>query len=282
MPESVSVLELGCGTGDLLAALKPSDGLGVGFSQTVIERAKATHPNLRFRYGDVENLDDVVELGAQFDVILMQDTIGALDDCLESLRGLHRYCRPNTRIIVSYHSRMQEPFLLLYTRLRTKELARPSNWLSNQDLANLLNLAEFDVTKRDWRVLCPFRRFGIGRLINRYIATLPLIRKLCLRNYVIARPQPKEQVADVSTTVVVPCRNERGNIEAVLTRMPKFSSDLEVIFVEGNSTDGIWEKVQEVLHAHRDLPMTIKAFKQLGHGKGMRSERVLPEPAKIS
>lgn len=268
VPDSVSVLELGCGTGDLLAALKPSEGLGIDFSQTVIERAKVMHPNLRFQHGDVESLDDVVELGAQFDVILMQDTIGALDDCLETLRDLHRYCRPNTRIIVSYHSHMWQPFLLLYTRLSTKEHARPSNWLANQDIANLLNLAGFDVIKRDWRVLCPFRLFGIGRLINRYIATLPLIRKLCLRNYVIARPQPKEQVTDISTTVVVPCRNERGNIESVLTRMPKFCSELEVIFVEGNSTDGTWEKVQEVLHTHRDLPMTIKAFKQPGQGKG--------------
>ena len=268
VPNSVRVLELGCSTGDLLAALKPSEGLGVDFSQIAIDHAKAKHPNLRFQYGDVENLDDIVESDAKFNVIMMQDTIGALDDCLETFRGLHRYCQPNTRIIVSYHSRLWEPFLLLYTRLVNKELARPSNWLSSEDIANLLDLAGFDVIKRDWRILCPFRIFGIGRLINQYIATLPMIRKLCLRNYVIARPRLNEQSGDISTSVIVPCRNERGNIEAALTRMPKFCSNLEIIFVEGNSTDGTWEKIQEVLQTHHDLPMTIKAFKQPGRGKG--------------
>ncbi|MSP32207.1 MAG: glycosyltransferase [Pseudolabrys sp.] len=268
VPNSIRVLELGCSTGDLLAALKPSEGLGIDFSQAMIDRAKVKHSNLHFERGDVEKLDDVIQSDAEFDVILMQDTIGALDDCLETFRSLHRYCQSNTRIIVSYHSRMWEPFLLLYTRLKTKELARPSNWLSSQDIVNLLDLAGFDVIKRDWRVLCPFRLFGIGRLINRYIATLPLIRKLCLRNYVVARPYPKTRRADVSTTVVVPCRNERGNIDAAIVRMPQFCSKLEVIFVEGNSTDGTWEKIQEALHTHRDLPITIKAFKQVGHGKG--------------
>jgi glycosyltransferase involved in cell wall biosynthesis len=91
---------------------------------------------------------------------------------------------------------------------------------------------------------------------------------LCLRNYVIARPYPNAQAADASTTVVVPCRNERGNIEAALNRMPAFCPKLEVIFVEGNSTDGTWEKVQEVLQTHSHLPMTLKAFKQPGRGKG--------------
>ena len=268
VPAGARALELGCGTGDLLADLDLSDALGVDFSPATIARARAKHANLRFQHGDVENLEGVVDPGAQFDVILMQDTIGALDDCLETFRGLHRYCHPGTRIIVSYHSRMWEPLLLLYTRLTNKELARPSNWLSSQDIANLLDLAGFDVIKRDWRILSPFRLFGLGRLINRYVATLPLIRKLCLRNYVIARPYPKAQAADVSTTVVVPCRNERGNIEAALTRMPTFCSKLEVIFVEGNSTDGTWEKVQEVLQTHSHLPMTLKAFKQPGRGKG--------------
>ena len=194
VPDSARILELGCGTGDLLAALNPSDGLGVDFSQVAIERARAKHPDLRFQLGDVENLEGVVEAGEQFDVILMQDTIGALDDCLETFRGLHRYCHSGTRIIVSYHSRMWQPFLRLYTRFTTKELARPSNWLSSEDIANLLDLAGFDVIKREWRILCPFRLFGLGLLINRYIATLPLIRKFCLRNYVVARG-PSESAA---------------------------------------------------------------------------------------
>src|SRR5262249_31897114 len=147
----------------------------------------------------------------------------------------------------SYHSRLWEPLMLLHARFVTKKRMLPQNWLSSQDIANLLHLADFDVIKREWRIFSPVRLFGIGRLINRFIATLPLIRKLCSRNYVVARPRPQVWTAAPSTTVVVPCRNERGNIESAITRTPTLSDDLEFIFIEGGSIDGTWDEIQRVI-----------------------------------
>ena len=266
VPEGRHVLDLGCGTGDLLASLKPSRGVGIDFSQAMVERARALNPRLTFLHGDVEALDDISDLNGTFDVIIMSDTIGALDDCLETFRRLHRYCEPHTRIIVTYHSALWEPLFAVYAWLTQREASPPSNWLSSQDIANLLHLADFDVIKREWRMLSPFRLLGLGRLINRFVATLPLIRKLCLRNYVIARARPVQDQAGLSTTVVIPCRNERDNIEAAVKRIPTFGSDIEVIFVEGGSVDGTWEKIQEVIAANPGV--SIRAFKQLGQGKG--------------
>jgi SAM-dependent methyltransferase len=266
VPEGKRVLDLGCGAGELLDKLRPADGIGVDIGQTVIDRAKARYPNLSFIHGDVENLEEISEIDGAFDVIVMSDTIGSLDDCLETFRSLHRYCTPHTRVIVTYHSTFWEPLFVAYAWLTRRETSLPSNWLSSEDIANLLHLADFETIKREWRILCPFRLFGIGHLINRFIATLPLIRKLCLRNYVVARPRPQQSLGDISTTVVVPCRNERGNIEAAVKRMPAFCSDLEIIFVEGGSRDGTWEELQRVIAAYPKSD--IKAFKQAGVGKG--------------
>jgi SAM-dependent methyltransferase len=260
------VLELGSGSGVLLAALEPSEGTGVDFSAAAVAQAAARHPRLTFIQGDVEALDTVAGLQGTYDVIVMSDTIGALDDCLDTFQNLHRFCRPDTRVIVSYHARLWEPLLLLYARLRTGRLWRPSNWLSSHDIANLFELADFDVIKREWRMLCPFRLLGLGRLINRFVATLPFIRKLCLRNYVVARPRPWQPLGELSTTVVVPCRNERGNIDAAVRRMPAFCRDIEIIFVEGGSRDGTWEEIQRVIAAYPQHD--IKAFQQTGTGKG--------------
>jgi hypothetical protein len=55
VPEGSRVLDLGCGIGDLLAALKPSIGVGVDFSPAMLEQARARHPHLRFVLGDVED-----------------------------------------------------------------------------------------------------------------------------------------------------------------------------------------------------------------------------------
>ncbi len=265
MPEGLRVLDLGCGTGALLAEIKPARGVGVDFSEAMIERARAKHPHLTFVHGDVEALDGL-DLGGPFDVIVMSDTIGTLDDCEETFRSLHRFCTPDTRIIVVYHNRMWEPLSMLHGRLTRRRPSRPQNWLSSRDIANLFFLSDFDVIKREWRMLSPFRLLGIGRLLNRYVATLPLIRKLCLRNYVIARALPQRPAEALSASIIVPCRNERGNIEAAVTRTPKFAASQEIIFVEGGSADGTWEEIERVKAAYPDL--AIKAFKQPGKGKG--------------
>jgi SAM-dependent methyltransferase len=266
VPEGKRVLDLGCGMGDLLASLKPSKGVGVDISPRMVEAARRAHPELTFLPGDVEAVDDLAGIDETFDVVIMSDTLGWLDDCLETFRGLHRFCAPHTRIIVTYHSTLWEPLFSGYAWLVGRETPPPPNWLSSLDIANLLHLSDFDVIRREWRILSPFRLFGLGRLINRFIATLPLIRKLCLRNYVVARPRPGRAQSELSTSVVVPCRNERGNIEAAIERLPKFCSKLDVIFVEGGSSDGTWEKIQEVIAANPEVP--IKAFKQAGRGKG--------------
>jgi ubiquinone/menaquinone biosynthesis C-methylase UbiE len=266
VPPGKTILQLGSGNGHLLAALNPPQGVGIDFSTQKIARAQSAHPDLTFVCADVENLPEAPELAKTFDVVLLSDTVGSLDDCLATLQDLHRFCHPDTRLIVSYYTRLWNPLLVLYTKLAASQRYVQRNWLSNQDIANLLQLADFDVVKQEWRILLPFRLFGLGRLINRFVATLPLIRKLCLRNYVVARPRPPAEKAVLSASVIVPCRNERGNIEAAIRRMPNFCPDIEIIYVEGNSSDGTWEEVLRVQQAYPRI--NIKAFQQTGKGKG--------------
>ena len=266
IPAGKRILDLGCGNGNLLNVLQPSEGVGIDFSAAKISRAKAAHPHLKFICDDVENLADAPELVEKFDYIVVSDTIGSLDDCLATFQTLHRFCKPETRIIVSYYSRLWDPLQVLYTKLAAGHRFVRRNWLSNQDITNILQLADFDVIKREWRMLSPFRLFGLGRLLNRFVATLPLIRKATLRNYVVARAQPLAATQPLSASIVIPCRNERGNIEAAVQRIPAFSPNIEIIFVEGISTDGTWDEVKRVKAAYPQH--NIKIFQQGGKGKG--------------
>ena len=266
VPAGKRVLALGCGNGNLLNALEPAIGVGVDFSPAKIEMARRTYPHLRFLCADVENLGAAPDPTGTFDFIIIPDTVGSLDDCLATVQQLHRFCQAETRLIVSYYTRLWDSLLLLYTKIAARHRLVRRNWLSNQDIVNILQLADFDVVKREWRMLSPFRLLGLGRLINRFVATLPLIRKLGLRNCVVARPKPAPKRIELSVSVIVPCRNERGNIEAAVRRIPPFSPDIEIVFVEGNSTDGTWEELLRV----KDLfpASKIKAFRQTGKGKG--------------
>ncbi len=267
VPKGARVLDLGCGTGQLLASLDPEYGVGIDFSSQMVEIAREKFPALTFEVGDVEAPETIANLEGPFDVIIVSDTIGYFDDCEQTLRNLHQLCTPDTRIIVAYFSRYWEPVLRL-AEICGFKMRQPSlNWLSTDDIGNLLHLADFDIIKRDWRQLVPRRLFGVGSLINRFIGTMPGLRRLSLRNYLVARPLPKQPDDGLSVTVLVPCRNERGNIESAVTRMPRFADDMEILFVEGNSSDGTFEECERVRDAYTG-EWDIKAVRQDGKGKG--------------
>jgi SAM-dependent methyltransferase len=261
IPEGAKVLELGCGIGNLLDALKPSVGVGVDFSSAMVNEAKQRHQHLQFYVGDIEDPAVIASLDGPFDYIVLSDTIGTLDDCEATLGLLHPLCHRDTRVVISYYSHLWEPILNLGSRLglRTEQVEQ-NNFLSPLDIQNLLTLANFDVVKREWRQLIPRRFFGVGSLVNRYIGTLPIIRGLCLRHYLVARSIPKVIPVVNSATVVIPCRNERGNIQAAVTRLPVFCPDLEIIFVEGHSKDDTLAEINRVIadFPERDIKVTVQ------------------------
>ena len=267
VPPGLRVLELGCGTGSLLARLEPSEGIGVDFSPAMIEIACARYPHLDFRVGDVEDQAVIDDLsGTPFDAIVLSDTIGTLEDLQSTFARLHDLCSADTRLIVAYRSGLWYPLLRLGEFLGLKMPALSENSLSTDDIGNILGLADFEEVKREWRQLLPKRWLGLGPLLNRYIATLPLVRRLCLRNYMVLRSTRAAAPAVPSATIVIPCRNERGNIEAAVRRVPRFAPDQEIIFVEGHSTDGAFDEIRRIIACHPDLD--IKATIQDGKGKG--------------
>src|SRR5215468_282391 len=232
IPEGARVLELGCGTGDLLAALKPSFGVGVDFSAGMIAQARQAHPELTFLVGDIEDAAVVRSLPGPFDVIVVVDTLGALDDCQAMFANLHDLCTRETRVVVGYFSHLWYPALKLAEATGTKMPQPPQNVLSRADVRALAALGDFEAVKDETRVLSPVRLLGLGRLINRFLAPLPLIGSLCLRHFTVCRSLRRS--AEVSSvTVVIPARNERGNIEAAVKRIPRFVKALEILFVEG-------------------------------------------------
>jgi len=266
VPEGVRLLELGCGTGRLLAELKPSSGVGIDFSEAMIEIAREEHPEHEFILGDVEDPSVLASLSGPFDYIVLHDTIGWLDDCQTMLANLHAICHHDTRIVVVYYSKIWEPTLKFAEAVKMRMPQPELNWLTSADIQNLLHLADFEPIKREWRTLIPKRLLGLGTLINRFIAPIGGIRRLCLRHYVVARPMRAVMPETLSASVIVPCRNERGNIEPAVERLPVFTDELEIIYVEGGSSDGTFEECKRVKTAYPDRD--IKVFKQPGKGKG--------------
>ena len=267
IPPGKRVLELGCGRGDLLAELQPSYGVGIDFSARTIAKARELYPDLHFVLGDAEDPATLASIEGPFDYIVIADTIGMFEDIDGTLRLVHQLCAPSTRIIISYYSHLWEPILKLGELLKIKRRETDINYIATADFVNLMDLADFEVISQEQRQLIPLRWFGIGPLVNRYIAPLPLIRKLCLRTYLVGRPVRLFPDRKFSASILIPCRNEKGNIENAILRMPRFGTSQEILFVEGNSSDGTFEECERVRDAYKGS-WDIKVLKQDGKGKG--------------
>ena len=268
VPAQSAVLELGCATGWLLDRLNPSKGVGVDFSAKMIDIAREKHPEHTFLCGDIENAQfmDALRAHGPFDYIVLSDTVGYLEDIVETLKIANGLCHPDTRLIVSHYSHLWEPILRLAEALGLrKRINRDYSWLSQRDVEMFLSLSGYETVKREFRQLVPKRLLGLGTIINRFLAPLPLIRGLCVRTFTVARSVQCDRQRRPSVSVVVPVRNEQGNVGPALERIPDFGAEKEIIFVEGNSQDGTWEEVLRQKEAHGDL--NIVALKQPGKGK---------------
>ncbi len=261
VPEGKKVLEIGCSTGDLLAALKPSLGMGVDISPKMIESAQEKYPSLHFYAGTVDN----ITTDEKFDYIVLSGLLGELEDIQAFLQSLRRFCTPDTRIIIEYYSYLWQSLLKIAEAAGRKIPQREQNWLDFNDIGNFLELADYEIIKKERTILLPFNIWGISFLFNKYLAKLPFFNALTLNHFIVARSL-FEHTKDYSVTILVPCRNEKGNIEQAITRTPLFGTHQEFIFVEGHSKDGTYEEVERVIKAYPQKD--IKLFKQQGRGKG--------------
>ena len=268
VPENQRILSLGCGAGDTMAGLNPAFGLGIDLDASALQIAQSKYPRLQFMEGDMEDADLIEQIAQNlpFDVVLLDGSLGYLDDIQTFLTRLQVVCNEDTRVVSVYYGYLWEPVLRLAEKLQLREPSLDTTWLRMGDVENFMTLGGFETIKKEWRVLLPFRMFGLGNLVNRYVAPLPWIRRLALSHYLVARKMPKYSLQELSVSVVIPCRNERGNIEPAIQRLPKLGSGTEIIFVEGHSTDGTWEEVKRVQKIYPGLDISI--LQQTGEGKG--------------
>ncbi|GAB4487156.1 MAG: bifunctional class I SAM-dependent methyltransferase/glycosyltransferase family 2 protein [Anaerolineales bacterium] len=252
------VLEIGCGNGDLLAALRPACGVGVDFSPAALEAARARHPGLNFLQAEAHSLP----LKGNFDVILLSDLVNDLWDVQSALEELRPLCLPHTRLILSLHSRLHQPALTLAGALGLAQKVLPQNWLTPEDLENLLMLAGFEVIRRQREILLPIP--ALSAFFDKFLVKVPPFDNLAWSNVLVARPQPQPAAAP-RVSVIIPARNEAGNIENVFRRLPRMGAETEIVFVEGHSSDDTYAVIQTAIAAHPEWKCQL--HKQGGKGK---------------
>lgn len=260
IPRGSSVLEIGCGNGELLARLDVPQRAGLELSPVQAATAQARLPDAAITVGAGEDFVPTT----RYDALLVSDTLNLAADVQGMLGNLHRAAHAETRLIVNFHNTLWRPFLWCARVVGLKRREPENSWLAKSDVLNLLRLSGWEPVRREARILCPLPIPLLAPVANHWLA--PLLPDFCLTIFIVARPAPPAPAASVSVSVVIPARNEAGNIDAVVRRTPEMGASTELILVEGGSSDGTWDAIQQAIRDHPTR--NIRALRQTGRGKG--------------
>jgi SAM-dependent methyltransferase len=272
VPPGQRVLDIGCGSGHLLAALQPSTGVGIDLSARAVETATKIYgsPALRFIEGDGTDPRVLADAGGPFDVIVMVNVVTHLTDVQQAFENLRPLCHARTRILIYSYSRLWQPMLRTAEILGLKYRQPAESWLPSEEIEQMLSLADFEVLRGERHVVCPVRIPLLSDLLNRYLGRLPVADAFSLMFGIVGRPAPHRFLGarppNPSTTVVIPCRNESGHIASLVARLPELGPGSEFLFVEGNSTDDTEAVIRRTIAENPGRPLRL--LKQTGRGKG--------------
>jgi glycosyltransferase involved in cell wall biosynthesis len=242
------VLELGCGTGNLLKALKPSRGLGIDISSRMVEIARANHPELRFEVADAEcfNADE------KFDFVVASDLIGELGDINAMFDAFSNLSHGSSKLVVTFHSPTLEEIIRMAQRAGLAMAPFRQNWVGVDTARGLLALSDLRIVHESHSLLVPVPIPLLAPAANRLLAGRRAFKYFDLLNILVAETDPnRTEPRPLSCSVIIPCRNEIGNIDAAVERMPDLGPGTEIIFVDGASTDGTKERIEEVIERYQ-------------------------------
>jgi len=265
VPAGMRVLEIGCGQGDLLAAVSPEFGVGLDFSEQMLGVARNRYSHLLFIQADAHSMP----IDTNFDVIILSDSVNDLWDVQLVLENLRPLCHAKTRVIINFYNNLWRMPLALANRLDLGADLLEQNWFAPHDVDNLLHLAGFEVINRRSKILFPLDIPILKAFFNRYLVNLVPFKWLALTNIVIARPEPLQAECSENspkTSVVVAARNEAGHIDSIFQRLPQLKGGTELIFVEGHSSDNTYETILETTARYPDVECHL--YRQSGKGKG--------------
>lgn len=220
----------------------------------------------KVRLEPAEELPDLSGERERRTAVLLNGNLSHDADAQTLLAGVRARLGRNARVVVVTYSPWWGALVRLATRLGVRRAPEPTTFLTFTSLAAIARLTDLEIVRFRYSGYAPFPLLGLGSALNALLPALPGLRRMGLATVVLLRPTALPPDPPRSVSVVVPARNERGNVEAALRRMPALGVPTEVVFVEGHSVDGTWEEIQRVA----GLPwpgLAVRSLRQPGRGK---------------
>jgi len=247
IPPGSAVLELGSGTGDLLAMLRPRHGVGLNIAQGLTDLARRKFPDLEFCTVRVDDITVPDNFAPEY--IVLTNMLDYVYDICEVLEKLFPLMQDGTLLIMTTTNPLWAPILRLASRLGQRLPDSTQNFITNKDIRSVLKLQGFDVVEEGMALPIPRRVPCLGDVVNAVLPEMPVLRYVSSMQYIVARRRGRRQ--PLSCSVIIPCHNEEDNIIECVKRVPDLGSGTEIVVVDDGSTDATRQRVQELMRSDR-------------------------------
>ncbi len=202
---------------------------------------------------------------SRHEYIVVSDCIGVTADVHTLLQNVCDYSQENTRILITSYNFVWEPVFSLLEKINFRTPQPTQNWLSLKDIFNLMYLSNLEPITSGMFLLVPINIPLLSHFLNSIVAKLPIVQHFCLYQYIIARKRPISSNNQYSVSVIIPTRNEAGNIKQVVLRTPRLGTSTELIFVEGGSSDSTPSEIRRVIAKYGKA----RPIRLISQGKGV-------------
>jgi SAM-dependent methyltransferase len=267
IPPGSRVLEVGCATGDLLAAVRPSYGLGLDISPRMVEIARKKYPHLDFAEGDIS----AAPARKDFDYIILSNLLDYVDDLYAFFSGLRDWTNDETKIIINNINPLWALVIRLGARLGLRTPDAKRNFVTLRDLLNILEVCDFDVSEKGFRLILPVYIPIISWFFNKLLPRIYVINNLSFVQYAVCHKRWRSSKRnEMSCSVVVPCHNEEGNVRECVSRVPRMGRFTEIIVVDDGSKDRTYEIAKKASSEVEGLKV-IRLEKNRGKGSAVKT-----------
>ena len=211
----------------------------------------------------LENLKDPSYDISKIEYVCITTTISDVYDTVDFLTNLKNKLPEHAKLIYSNYNWRWEYLFKLSSLIGLSRKSTWGNFFRDDDLDCFLNMAGWENVSRMNKFLIPVELKFIGAVFDGLVR-LPILKAFSLNTIFIARIKNEKESEEHSVTVIVPCKNEEDNIEAIVKRMPLFGKEIEILFVNDKSTDATEERVVYFQKQNKK----IKLIQGLGKGKG--------------
>lgn len=256
-----TILHIQSGTGDILSSLDPLFAVGIDTDKEIIAAARKKYPAYQFYESETYHCP----VDFQFDYIILGPAAVQQNDLYHLLSQLHQWASSKTRIIIDYCTpiyTVKEQCINLFRAKKNHSL----QLFRAKTMNHVIAIAGFQEISRGYHTFIPLAIPLVTKLLNKIIPALPVINYLCSKQYRVIRSLDQARTKELpSVSVIIPCRNEAGNIKAAVQRLPLMGSATEIIFVEGNSSDQTRAEIEQIIAA--SPTKNIRLIIQQGKGK---------------